>query len=123
MLFISPSKLFTFSRYLSFCFDFLVIYKNSLIRKVRLISKFIKQTTAIHILSNISRNKGVQKSKFGPLIEHNMRNIFVKKIIHKMWWKNYSQTLFQKIKIEYISGSIVLHNMFLLYANLKAIEI
>ena len=79
---------------LSFCFDFLVIYKNSLIRKVRLISKFIKQTTAIHILSNISRNKGVQKTKFAPLIEHNMRNKFVEKIIPKIWWKSYSQTLF-----------------------------
>ena len=24
-----------------------------------------------------------------------------------MWWRNYSQTIFQKIKIDYISGSIV----------------
>ena len=28
MLFISPSKLFSFSRYLSFCHDFLVIQKK-----------------------------------------------------------------------------------------------
>ena len=28
------------------------------------------------------------------------------RIIHKMWWRNYSQTLFKKIKIEHISGSI-----------------
>ena len=39
--FISFSKLFSFSRYLSFCCDFLVMQKNSLIRKIRLILKFM----------------------------------------------------------------------------------
>ena len=38
-----------------------------------------KQTTAIHILSNISRSKYNQTMKFGQLIEHNMRNIFLEK--------------------------------------------
>ena len=89
MLFISPSELFTFSRYLSFCHDFLVIYKNGLIRKIRLISKFMKQLNAIHILPNISRSKGVQKMKFGALIEHNMRNIF--------FWKCHTQNLVEKL--------------------------
>ena len=37
--------------------------------------------------------------KFGQLIEYNMRNIFIE--------KSYSQTLFYKIKIEYISRLIV----------------
>ena len=54
----------------------------------------MKQLNAIHILPNISRSKGVQKMKFGALIEHNMRNIFFENVIHKIWWKNYSQTLF-----------------------------
>ena len=36
------------------------------------------QTITIHILSNISQNKGDQKMKFGQLIEYNMRNIFLK---------------------------------------------
>ena len=40
MLFISPQKLFSFSKYLSFCLDFLVMYQNGLIRKIRLISNF-----------------------------------------------------------------------------------
>ena len=31
MLFISPQKFFLFSRYLSFCLDFLLMYQNSLI--------------------------------------------------------------------------------------------
>ena len=36
------------------------------------------QTIAIHILSNISQNKGNQTMKFGQLIEYNKRNIFFK---------------------------------------------
>ena len=38
-----------------------------------------KQTIAIHILTNNSRSKGNQTMKFGQLIEHNMRNIFLEK--------------------------------------------
>ena len=58
--------------------------KNGLIRKIRLISKFMTsqpgyQTTAVHVLANISRSKGNQTMKFGQLIEHNMRNIFIGK--------------------------------------------
>ena len=38
------------------------------------------QTFAIHILPNISRNKGNQTMKFiGQLIEYNVRNIFLEK--------------------------------------------
>ena len=37
------------------------------------------QTIAIHILPNILRSKDNQTMKFGPLIEHNTRNIFVEK--------------------------------------------
>ena len=35
------------------------------------------QTIAIYILPNISRSKPNQAMKFGQLIEHYMRNIFV----------------------------------------------
>ena len=45
--------------------------------------------------------------KFGQLIEYNIKNIFSWKIIQRMWWRNYFQTLFWKIKIGHISGSIV----------------
>ena len=34
-----------------------------------------KQTIAIHIMLNISIDKGSQTMKFGQLIEYNMRNI------------------------------------------------
>ena len=38
-----------------------------------------QQTIEIHILFNSSRSKGNQAMKFGQLIEHNMRNIFLEK--------------------------------------------
>ena len=38
-----------------------------------------KQTIAIKILSNISRSKGNQAIKFGQLVKHNMKNIFLEK--------------------------------------------
>ena len=55
--------------------------KSGLIRKIRLISKFVmsqpgKETIAVHILPNVSRSKDNQAIKFGQLIEYNMRNIF-----------------------------------------------
>ena len=60
------------------------MYKNGLIRKISLISKFMMsqtsyQTVAVHILLNISRSKGNQTMKFGQIIEYNMKNIFVEK--------------------------------------------
>ena len=42
-----------------------------------------KQVIAIHILPNISGSKGSQTMKFGPLIEYNTRNIFLKKSFTK----------------------------------------
>ena len=42
-------------------------------------SQTVKQTIAIHVLFNISRSKGNQKTKFGKLIEYNKRNIFLVK--------------------------------------------
>ena len=58
--------------------------KNGSIRMGRLISKSMAsqagyQTIATHILPNISRSKSNQAMKFGQLIEHNIRNIFVEK--------------------------------------------
>ena len=47
-----------------------------------------KQTIAIHILPNISRSKGNQTNKFGQLIEHIMRNIFLEKSYAKHGGEN-----------------------------------
>ena len=53
-----------------------------------------KQTIAIYRLPDTSRSKGNQTMKFGQLMTwHDMKNIFLEKVIHKMWWGNYSQTL------------------------------
>ena len=46
-------------------------------------SKLGLQTIAIHILPNISKNKGSQTMKFGQLKEHNKRNIFLQKLCRK----------------------------------------
>ena len=59
------------------------MYRNGLIKKIRLISNFItplpgKQIIVIHILSNIPRSEGNQTMKFSHLIERNMRSIFLK---------------------------------------------
>ena len=63
--------------------------KNGLIKKIRLISKFMTsqpglQTIARYILSNISQSKGNQTIKFGQLIEYKKGNIFSSKIMRKM---------------------------------------
>ena len=84
MLFISPQKLFSFSRYLNYCLDFLVMQKNGFIRKISLISKFMMsqpgyQRIAIHILTIISRSTANQAMILGQLIEYNMSNIFLGK--------------------------------------------
>ena len=62
--------------------------KNSLIGKIRLITKFMtsqpgKEIILIHILPKISRSKDNQTRKFGRLIEHNMRNIYLEKSFTK----------------------------------------
>ena len=106
MLFMSPERLFSFTRYLNFCLEFLIMQRNGFIRKIRLISKFVtlqpgKQRIIIHILHNISRSKDKQTMKFGQLIEYK-KEIFFLKNHAQIWWRSYSQTLF-----EHISGSLV----------------
>ena len=54
---------FYFVLEIHFCCDFLVVFENDLIWKIRLISKFVmsqhgQQIITIHISSNISRSKG-----------------------------------------------------------------
>ena len=52
------------------------------------------QTTAIHILPNISQSKGNQTMKFGQLIEYNKRNIFLQKLCRKWGKETSSRPLF-----------------------------
>ena len=57
---------------------------NGLIRKLRLISKFVTSETElqiilIHISHNIPRSQVNQKMKFGQLIDYNTRKVFLEK--------------------------------------------
>ena len=104
MLFISPQKLFSFSRYLSFCLDFLILYLNVLIRKIKLISKFMtsqpsKQTVIIHVLPSILRNKDNQAMKFGQLKEYNMKNIFFEKPYTQCGEETSPRSFSEKLKL------------------------
>ena len=78
--------------------------KNGLIRKIRLISKFMtsqpgKQTIAVHILPNISKSKGNQTMKFGKLIEYNMRNIFLERSYTKCGGETFPRSFSKKLKL------------------------
>ena len=79
MLFISPLKLFLFSRYLNFCLEFSVMSENSLIRKIRLILKLMTSQLGKEAILQYTYCKGNQAMKFGQLIEYNLRNIFLQK--------------------------------------------
>ena len=66
----------------------LVTHENRLIRKLRLISKFIKQTITIFILRNVSRSKSNPTMKFGQLIQYLARKTFLLKNRIEIWWRN-----------------------------------
>ena len=68
--------------------------KNGMIRKIRLISKFMTsqpgwQTITMHVVPNIPRNKSSQTVEIGQLIEYNMRNIpvenFMQNVVKKLF--------------------------------------
>ena len=66
-----------------------------------------KQTITIHIMPNISRSKGNKALKFGQLIKHNMRNIFLEKLYAKYSGETIPSYFSKKSKVRIISGSIV----------------
>ena len=53
----------------------------------------------MHILTNISRNKGNQAIKFGQLIEYNLTNIFLEKSYTKYDGETIPKPLFKKLKL------------------------
>ena len=58
-----------------------------------------KQTTAIHILPNMSRSKGNQTIKFGQLKEYNMRNLFFEKSYTECGGKSIPRPFPKKLKL------------------------
>ena len=58
-----------------------------------------KETIAIHLLPNISRTKGNHTVKFGPLIEYNMRNIFLEASYTKCFGETIRRPFSKKSKL------------------------
>ena len=83
-----------------------------------------QQTIVIHIFPNISRSKDNQTTKFGQLIECNMRNIFLEKSYRKCGGETSPRPFSEKLKLSKSldQQSNVLYNLLLLYGKLKAIE-
>ena len=74
------------------------MYKNGLIRKIRLILKFMTPQPGLQTIAipNISRSKSNQTMRFGQLIEYNMGNIFIEKSYKKRAGKTIPRTLSKK---------------------------
>ena len=86
------------------------------------------QTIAMHILPNISRINVNQAMKFGQLVEHNLRKIFLEKSYSKCGGETILRPSSKKSKLsifldQWFFWSNVLYSLFLLYAKLRAIEI
>ena len=105
MLFISPQKLFSFSRYFTPCHDLL----DMQITRRGLISKFMTlqpgwEAIAIHILTSTSRNSGNQAIKFGELIGYNTINI-----LFEMSYKKFGGEIIIRSSSEKSKSSISLY--------------
>ena len=76
-------------------------------------------------MPDISRSKDNQTMRFGQLIEHNMRNIFLEKSYTKCGGETSPRSFSEKLKlsISLDQKSKVLYSLFLLYGKLMAIEI
>ena len=99
--------------------------KNGLIRKIRLIPKFMTsqpdyQAIVMHILSNILKSKSNQIMKLGQLIEYNIRNIFLEKSYTKCGGETSPRPFSKKSKL---SISLDQYSKVLLNAKLRTIEI
>ena len=56
-------------------------------------------TVVTHILPNISRSKDKQTTKFGQLVEFNMRNIFLEKSYTKCGVETSARVFSEKLKL------------------------
>ena len=77
------------------------MYQNGLIKEIRLISNFMTSQPGfvINILPNISISKGNQTTKFGQLIDCNMRNIFLEKSYAKCGRETSPRPFSEKLKL------------------------
>ena len=75
MLFICSYKLFSVLRYLNLC-SFLIMQKDGLTRKLRLISKVMTSSTGKQLQYTYCQEAKAIKKKLGEITEYNVRNIF-----------------------------------------------
>ena len=84
-VFVCSKNLFSFSRYLDFCLGFLLMQKNRLDQKGKVNFKIYDFTAwktnncNTHIAQYLKKSKGNQTMRFGQLIEHTTRKIFLKR--------------------------------------------
>ena len=108
----------------SFSHDLLVMQKKRLDQKDNV--NFKIHNVTIWLTNNCNtRSKGNQVMKFGPLIEYKMSKNFAEKSYIKRAGETIPRPLSKKSKLS-VSLDLqfeVLNSLFLLYANLRAIEI
>ena len=78
----------------------------------------------MHLLPNFSRSTGNETMKFGQLIEHNLRNIFVEKSYTKCAAETIPRSFSKKskLRISLDQYSKVLDILFIFFAKLRTIE-
>ena len=121
-------KLFSFSRYLSFCLDFLVVYRNGMIKKenfkVHDVTVGLTNNQNTHI-AQYHEKKRQSDSEYGQLIKSNMWNVFLEKSFSKYGRKTrpwpFSEIL--NISISLYRYYKVLYSLLLLYGKLMATKI
>ena len=64
------------------------------------------QTIAIHILPNVSRNKGSHTMKFGQVIEYNMKTFFFKKNTQNEVEKTFPDPFLKKQNCAYLQTKL-----------------
>ena len=84
-------------------------------------SQSAKQIITIHILPNISRSKEKHSMKFGQLIEHSMKNIFLENPYAKCVGIARPKSFYAipKLRISLDLQLKMLHSLFLLYGQVK----
>ena len=101
MVFISPQKLFFFSRYLSFCLDFFGHVAKQLDKKNQVDFKFYDVTNWLrnncntHI-AKISRSAGNHTMKFGQLEWNDQQNV----ACETFFLENHAQNVVEKLVLD-----------------------
>ena len=107
----------------NFCLEFFVMQKNGLIRKIRIISKFMAVNKELKYVYWPNLKKQGQSDN--EIIEYNMTNIFIEKSYRKCGGETISRPFAKKSKLSISLDQYfrVFYSLFLFYAKLRAIKI